>query len=93
MLAHFGFISNAIGSQLSVEPTFHWVIYVPHTKQVPMQIHIGSQAVPTNSVLSPRWNGGGLQILDGDTFDAQAISGLLVSQLRNALGFRNAVDL
>ena len=78
------------GSQLSVEPTFHWVIYVPHATQLPMQIYVDSKPVPTNSVLSPRWNGGGLYVLNGP-LDVKSCSELIIAQLRKALGFQNKV--
>lgn len=56
-----------------------------------MEIHVGSQPVPSNSVLSPRWNGGGLQILN-DPLDAHRCAELVVAQLRNALGLQNRVS-
>ncbi|XP_046647983.1 GPI transamidase component PIG-S-like [Daphnia pulicaria] len=72
-----------LGSQLSSDPTFHWVLYVPHMNQSPMYIFKGSLPVVTNSVLSPRWNGGGLQIVN--ELD-HSFAGLALCQLRNALG-------
>ncbi|XP_057368757.1 GPI transamidase component PIG-S-like isoform X1 [Daphnia carinata] len=72
-----------LGNQLSSDPTFHWVLYVPHEEQSPMYIFKGSSPVTTNSVLSPRWNGGGLQIVNGIE---NSFAGLALCQLRNALG-------
>ncbi|KAI9550637.1 hypothetical protein GHT06_007636 [Daphnia sinensis] len=72
-----------LGNQLSSDPTFHWVLYVPHEEQSPMYIFKGSSPVTTNSVLSPRWNGGGLQIVNGIE---HSFAGLALCQLRNALG-------
>lgn len=71
------------GSQLSSDPTFHWVLYFPHVNQSPMYIYRGSSPVVTNSVLSPRWNGGGLQIVNEIE---HSFAGLALCQLRNALG-------
>lgn len=48
-----------------------------------MYIYKDSQPVLSNSVLSPRWNGGGLQIVNGLEMD---FAGLALCQLRNALG-------
>ena len=78
-------ITFGIGSQLSVEPTFHWVLYDPHPAQYPMQIYKNGEPVATNSVLSPRWNGGGLQIANNN-IDAPSCAGLVMSQLRLSFG-------
>ncbi|XP_045022860.1 GPI transamidase component PIG-S-like isoform X3 [Daphnia magna] len=72
-----------LGNQLSSDPTFHWVLYVPHEEQSPMYIFKSSSPITTNSVLSPRWNGGGLQIVNGIE---HSFAGLALCQLRNALG-------
>lgn len=71
------------GSQLSSDPTFHWVLYIPHEKQSPMYMYKNSKPILSNSLLSPRWNGGGLQIVNG--IEAY-FAGLALRQLRDALG-------
>jgi len=48
-----------------------------------MYILKGSLPIVTNAVLSPRWNGGGLQIVN--ELD-HSFAGLALCQLRNALG-------
>lgn len=72
-----------LGSQLSSDPTFHWVVYVPPGKQSPMFIYKNSLPVLSNTVLSPRWNGGGLQIVN--QLDLSFV-GLVLRQLRDAVG-------
>ena len=75
-----------------MEPTFHWVMYVPHVNQSPMKIRLRSDSAATNSVLSPRWNGGGLQIVS-DELDEAMCAGLILAQLRKALGLQNDVSI
>lgn len=83
----FSLLLLILGSQLSAEPTFHWVLYEPNIEQSPMEItKHNSDPFPANTVLSPRWNGGGLQIIrEQDSISYCA--GLIISQLRQSLGF------
>ena len=78
-----------LGSQLSAEPTFHWVLYEPNVEQSPMEIKKrNSEQFPMNAVLSPRWNGGGLQIVNEQVNEANC-AGLIISQLRRSFGLLN----
>lgn len=78
-------IYSISGSQLSAEPTFHWVFYVPDAEKSPMKIYSKSLRDNTDAVLSPRWNGGGLQIVNQDS-NASSCAGLVLSQLRKTFG-------
>ena len=81
-----------IGSELTDHPTFHWVLYVPNSEQSPLHIVKNNVPVLNNVILSPRWNGGGFQIINDDyRVQEQNIAATLLGQLRNALGFKSLV--
>ena len=86
---------ECIGSQLSEDPTFHWVLYVPNSEQSPLHIVKNDKLVLNNVILSPRWNGGGFQIINDDykeyKVQEQNIAATLLGQLRNALGLKSLV--
>jgi hypothetical protein len=83
---------ECIGSQLSQDPTFHWVLYVPNSEQSPLHIVKSNKLVMNNVILSPRWNGGGFQIINEDyRVQEQKIAATLLGQLRNALGLKSLV--
>lgn len=83
---------ECIGSQLSQDPTFHWVLYVPNSEQSPLHIVKNNKLVMNNVILSPRWNGGGFQIINEDyRVQEQKIAATLLGQLRNALGLKSLV--
>lgn len=62
--------------------------YVPYYTQVPLQIHRSGEPVASNTVISPRWNGGGLQIINND-FNTPKIVAILTQQLKEALGLKH----
>ena len=75
-----------LGTHLSEKPTLHWVYYLPNAEQSPMHMYSNSgRLVTNNAVRSPRWNGGGLQIINDDDREELAAA-LLIGQLRDALG-------
>jgi len=79
-------IEPKLGTHLSEKPTLHWVYYLPNAEQSPMHMYSNSgRLVTNNAVRSPRWNGGGLQIINDDDREELAAA-LLIGQLRDALG-------
>ena len=61
---------------------------MPSIEQSPMEIQFHSASVSNNAVRSPRWNGGGLQIIN-DNDQEELSAGVLIGQLRDALGISN----
>jgi len=77
-----------LGTHLSEKPTLHWVFYLPSIQQSPIDIQFRSASVTNNAVRSPRWNGGGLQIINQNDKE-ETSAGMLIGQLRSALGIPN----
>jgi len=77
-----------LGTHLSEKPSLHWVFYLPNIDQSPMEIQFRSTSVTNNAVRTPRWNGGGLQIIN-ESDQEERSAGLLIAQLRSALGISN----
>lgn len=57
-----------------------------------MKIHRDGKPIPSNTVISPRWNGGGLQIINNE-FNIQSIVGMLTQQVKGALGISQPIDV
>jgi len=53
-----------------------------------MEIQFRSTSVTNNAVRTPRWNGGCLQIIN-ESEQEERSAGLLIAQLRSALGISN----
>lgn len=79
---------SPVGTHLSEKPTLHWVFYLPSIQQSPIDIQFRSASVTNNAVRSPRWNGGGLQIINQNDKE-ETSAGMLIGQLRSALGIPN----
>ena len=51
-------IEAKLGSFVSTDPAFHFIVYVPGREETPLRIHdLHNRPLPSNSFVVPRWGG------------------------------------